>query len=60
MKNSIFEYRDYKTYLNDTLEKRAREFNERGIRSRLSEAIKCHTAYVSQVLGGNAHFSLGR
>ena len=58
MKNSIFDYKDYKSYLIDALNARAEEHEERGVRSRLAEAAKCHTAYVSQVLNGRAHFSL--
>jgi uncharacterized protein (TIGR02147 family) len=54
MKSSIYEYRDYKSYLRHALD--ARE--ERGVRSRLAEAAQCHTAYISQTLNGNNHFSL--
>ncbi len=53
MEKSIFEYKDYKSYLCNTLEQRSR-----GERSRLAEAIRCHSGYVSQVLNGSAHFSL--
>ncbi|MGZ3698691.1 MAG: TIGR02147 family protein [Bdellovibrionota bacterium] len=56
MRNSVFEYRDYKAYLRDSLE--ARTETKRGERSRLAGFIGCHTAYVSQVLNGQAHFSL--
>lgn len=49
---------DYKAFMRDSLEVRSRELNERGVRSRLAEAVKCHTAYVSQVLNGDAQFSL--
>ena len=52
----VFDYTHYKDYLKAALEARSRE--ERGIRTRLAEAINCHTGYVSQVLNGNAHFSL--
>jgi uncharacterized protein (TIGR02147 family) len=51
--NSVFDYRDYKAYLRDIVDERGR-----GERSRLASAVKCHLAYVSQVLGGNAQFSL--
>lgn len=56
MKNSIYDYEDYKAYLCDSLE--ARGEAKRGERSRLATFVGCHTAYVSQVLNGNAHFSL--
>ena len=56
MKNSIFEYEDYKRYLRDSL--MARGEGKRGERSRLAAFVGCHTAYVSQVLNGDAHFSL--
>ncbi|MEK7395435.1 MAG: hypothetical protein AAB116_00725, partial [Candidatus Poribacteria bacterium] len=56
MGNSIFEYKDYKAYLKEILNRRSE--NERGIRTRLAEAIYCHNGYVSQVLNGAAHFSL--
>jgi len=56
MKSSIFEYSDYKKYLREAL--KARMEGKRGERSRLALFIGCHTAYVSQVLNGGAHFSL--
>ncbi|MGE3610452.1 MAG: TIGR02147 family protein [Bacteriovoracaceae bacterium] len=55
MKKTTFDYKHYKEFLRDSLEARGQE---RGIRSRLAEAVSCHTAYVSQVLNGHAHFSL--
>jgi uncharacterized protein (TIGR02147 family) len=56
VKNSIFEYLDYKKYLSDWIE--GRPENGRGERSRIAAGLKCHVAYVSRVLGGNADFSL--
>jgi uncharacterized protein (TIGR02147 family) len=56
VKNSIFDYMDYKDYLRDVLEARAE--NKRGERSKLAAFVGCHTAYVSQVLNGNPNFSL--
>ena len=53
---NIFDFKSYKTFLQSALHQRSR--TERGIRSRLAEFIRCHTAYVSQVLNGEAHFSL--
>ncbi len=49
---TVFEYRDYKRYLHDSLKDKAR-----GIRSAMAAALGCQTAYVSQVLRGPAHFS---
>lgn len=54
MEPSIYNYRDYKAFLRDAIESRG----GRGLRSRLAEAAGCHTAYVSQTLNGDAHFSL--
>jgi uncharacterized protein (TIGR02147 family) len=51
----IFEYRDYKKYLNAVL---STEGATRGSRSRLAEALRCQTAFISHVLNGNSHFSL--
>lgn len=56
MKNSIYDYKDYKIYLRDALV--ARTENKRGERTKLAVFLSCHTAYVSQVLNGAAHFSL--
>lgn len=54
--SSLFESRDYKAFLKRALD--LREAQGRGQRSLLAKAAKCHTAYVSQVLNGPAHFSL--
>lgn len=54
MKASIYAYRDYKQFLRDRLE----QSNERGPKARLASFIGCQLPYVSQVLNGNAHFSL--
>ena len=52
---SIYNYRDYKTYLVDlSKEKGARS----GFKSRLAEAARCNSAYISAVLGDKAHLSL--
>lgn len=53
---SIYNYLNYKDYLNEALD--AKKETLKGVRSRLAEFIPCHTAYISQVLGGDAHFSL--
>ncbi len=49
----LFKYDDYKKYLADLS-----EFKGRGFRKAIAEAAQCQTAYISHVLGGNAHFSL--
>jgi uncharacterized protein (TIGR02147 family) len=55
MKQTIFEYRDYKKYLSDWIHLRPRRGH--GEKSRIADALRCHVAYVSQVLKGAAHFS---
>ncbi len=52
MAKALFEYRDYRAYLNDRVQERSR-----GERSRLAEHLRCHLTYVSLVLGGSAHLS---
>lgn len=49
----LFEHRDYKVFLNDLSKVR-----RRGFKKSLAEAGRCQTAYVTHVLGGNAHFTL--
>jgi uncharacterized protein (TIGR02147 family) len=51
----VFEYRDYKKYLNAALSTGGAS---RGSRSRLAESLRCQTAFISHVLNGNSHFSL--
>src|SRR5271168_3515074 len=51
----IFDYRDYKKYLNVAL---STEGTSRGSRSRLAAKLRCQTAFISHVLNGNSHFSL--
>lgn len=51
----IFDYRDYKKYLNSALSTGGAS---RGSRSRLAEELRCQTAFISHVLNGNSHFSL--
>jgi uncharacterized protein (TIGR02147 family) len=54
--NSIFDHVDYKAYLCEAL--LLRGGGKRGERTRLAQAVRCQTAYVSHVLNGSAHFSL--
>jgi uncharacterized protein (TIGR02147 family) len=49
----LFEYADYKAFLRAVGEERPR-----GFRKALAQATGCQTAYVSQVLNGQYHFSL--
>ena len=56
MKKNIFEYRDYKIYLKDFISSRPRKGH--GIQSQMAEQLNCHSAYITQVLKKNAHFSL--
>jgi uncharacterized protein (TIGR02147 family) len=52
---TAFEFKDYKAFVNYALESGSQP--SRGIRTRMAEAIQCHSAYVSQVLNGDSHFS---
>lgn len=52
MTSSVFDYRDYKIYLRDWIQNKGR-----GEKSRIAQALKCHLAYVSQVLHGTAQLS---
>lgn len=52
----IYGFSDYKQYLIETLD--GKMGLGKGGRSRLSEAIGCQPAYLSQVLSGTAHLSL--
>ena len=56
MKKALFEYSDYKLYLSDKIDGMPK--HGRGERSKLAEALRCHLAYVSQVLKGEAQLSL--
>lgn len=49
-KGSVFDFKDYKAYLNSTLEHRA--LQKKGQRSKLAEFIGCKPAYLSQVFNG--------
>ena len=54
MKN-VFEFNRYKPYLNGVLGQKGQKT---GRRSEAARHIGCQTAYLSQVLNGNAHLSL--
>lgn len=53
MSTSVFDSHDYKQFLRDLGEVR-----RRGFRKALAEACQCQTAYVSQVLNAEYHFSV--
>ncbi len=53
MNKTLYEYTNYKEYLLDWA-----KASPRGFRLSLAEATHCHTAYVSQVLGGPKHFNM--
>jgi uncharacterized protein (TIGR02147 family) len=56
MKVSVFDFQEYKAYLNAWID--SRPGKGRGEKSRMAERSLCHAAYVSQVLQGHAHFTL--
>lgn len=52
---SVFDYQDYKKYLHAWIANS--ENREKGLRTRLSAALKCRPAYISHVLNAHAHLS---
>lgn len=55
MKNTVFDFNDYRIYLKNVLENLT---PPRGARSRLAKHLNCQTAFISQVLAGKVDFSL--
>lgn len=55
MMASIYDFRDYRDFLNTALETTG---PLRGIRSKLAVSLGCGTAFISQVMQGKVHFSL--
>jgi len=51
----IYQYSNYKAYLRSACPAKG---EGRGARTRLAEFLNCHLGFVSQVLTGNAHFSV--
>jgi uncharacterized protein (TIGR02147 family) len=51
--NDVFQEDDYKGYV-----KKALAIKGHGSRLKLSEAINCHSAYITQVLNKDAHFNI--
>lgn len=56
MNKQIFDFLNYKAYLKEVGKNKI--YGGRGFRSRLAAALRCQSAYISQVLNGNADFSL--
>jgi uncharacterized protein (TIGR02147 family) len=56
MKTTVFEYSNYKSYLNDLIASHPN--GGRGQRKALAEGIGCQVAYVTHVLSGDNHFSM--
>ena len=56
MNKTVFEFMDYKPYLKTFI--KSQPGRGYGFKSLIAEAARCHTAYVSQVLNQNSHFSL--
>lgn len=56
MSNIVYDYKNYKTYLNEKIE--AMPSRGRGVRLKMAKALNCQTAYISQVLNKYTHFSL--
>lgn len=54
MKSSIYEYRDYKTFIVDCIEGSS---GGRGKRKELAHSIGCQVSHVTNVLSGAGHFS---
>lgn len=55
MKKSLFQYRDYKLYLQEIFQSRAK--GGRGEASRLAQYMNSQSAFISQVLNSTAHFN---
>lgn len=55
-KIDIFEFGNYKSYIRSWIKAQPR--GGRGIRSRLASRMKCHTAYITQVLNYDSHLSM--
>ncbi len=53
---NIYEYRDYKNYLEDYIKNLP--YSGRGFKARIAKELRIHTAYVSQVLNKDANFTL--
>ncbi|MAE57479.1 MAG: hypothetical protein CME69_01285 [Halobacteriovorax sp.] len=53
---NIYEYQNYKKYLNDYIKNLP--YSGRGQKAKIAKELRIHTAYVSQVLNKDANFTL--
>lgn len=53
---SIFDFNDYKLYLNVKIN--SLSVNGRGVKKRIAEHLSCQSTYISQVFKGKKHFTL--
>lgn len=53
---TIFEYKCYKEYLNESIQSRPKR--GRGIKKALAEYLRCKTSLISAILSGDRDFSL--
>lgn len=56
MKKSLFDYKDYKTYIKERIIDSPTK--GRGIKLKIAEHLSCQTSFISQVLNGLPNFSL--
>lgn len=56
MKNTVFDYDDYKGFLKDWLKNQPK--GGHGLKSAMADSLRCQPAYVTQVLNGAGNFSL--
>lgn len=56
MKKQVFEYDSYKDFINDAI--KDSPMKGRGLKLTLAKTLSVRPAFISQVLGGEAHFSL--
>lgn len=55
MENNVFAFKDYKAFLGASSGGKRQRL---GIKSKLAAALRCQSTYISQVIHGQAHFSL--
>lgn len=53
---NLFEFTDYKAYLNRAVTERGEI--ERGVKTRLAASMQCKASYLTRVLSGDSHLSL--
>ncbi|MCX6125483.1 MAG: TIGR02147 family protein, partial [Proteobacteria bacterium] len=57
MKNNIYTYQDYRSYLVDWLKTQS---SSRGLISKMAAAARCQRSYLSKALGGSAQLTLSQ